>query len=228
MGKHKFGFTMAEVLITIGIIGIVAAMTLPSLINRAHGKKLEAQFKKGYSLLMQVMELMTYGEGQTITPQAYAVHKFAPAFNLYLVAAKACPETNCLVERNSEKDENGNLTGYGFGEYKTFNRKATVSGDLMDNGQFMLKNGMTIFIENEGSVYISIDINGTSQGPNLWGHDLFTFQLTNDGKLLPMGANGTNWTASTDCSIQNTSKRNGISCTYRAMTDKNYFKNLPR
>ncbi len=47
----KFAFTLAEVLITLGIIGIVAAMTLPSLIIRNQNKALEAGLKKNYSII---------------------------------------------------------------------------------------------------------------------------------------------------------------------------------
>lgn len=39
-------FTIAEVLVTLGIIGVVAAMTLPSLINNSYRKELEAGLKK--------------------------------------------------------------------------------------------------------------------------------------------------------------------------------------
>ena len=43
--KDTKGFTLAEVLITLGIIGVVAAMTLPSLIQERQNKVLETQFK---------------------------------------------------------------------------------------------------------------------------------------------------------------------------------------
>lgn len=46
-------FTLAEVLITLGIIGVAAAMTLPSLIQERQNKVLETQFKKSYSLISQ-------------------------------------------------------------------------------------------------------------------------------------------------------------------------------
>lgn len=49
-------FTLAEVLITLGIIGIVAAMTLPAAINKTKNKELEVAFKKSYSLLNQVTQ----------------------------------------------------------------------------------------------------------------------------------------------------------------------------
>lgn len=47
------GFTMAEVLITIGIIGVVAAMTFPALVMHHRNKALESQFKKYYSIFSQ-------------------------------------------------------------------------------------------------------------------------------------------------------------------------------
>ena len=47
----KCAFTLAEVLITLGIIGVVAAMTLPTLINMTNKKELEVALKKTYSEL---------------------------------------------------------------------------------------------------------------------------------------------------------------------------------
>lgn len=53
---QKFGFTLAEVLITLGIIGIVAAMTLPNLIQTHHKLVVETRLKKFYSLFNQAIE----------------------------------------------------------------------------------------------------------------------------------------------------------------------------
>lgn len=47
------GFTLAEILITLGIIGIVAAMTIPTIAARSTHKKLQSQFKKTYAELNQ-------------------------------------------------------------------------------------------------------------------------------------------------------------------------------
>ena len=49
----RFGFTLAEVLITLGIIGVVAAMTIPNLIANTNGAKFRSQFKKSISTLSQ-------------------------------------------------------------------------------------------------------------------------------------------------------------------------------
>ncbi len=51
--KKRSGFTLAEVLITLGIIGVVAAMTIPTLIQNTNSAKFSAQFKKSVSTLTQ-------------------------------------------------------------------------------------------------------------------------------------------------------------------------------
>ena len=55
----KNAFTLAEVLVTIGILGVVAAMTMPTLIGKQRNKALEAQFKKAHSLVAQVITQMS-------------------------------------------------------------------------------------------------------------------------------------------------------------------------
>ena len=50
--KH-FAFTMAEIMITIGIVGVVAAITIPLLIQNSNYKKFTTQFKKSLSTLNQ-------------------------------------------------------------------------------------------------------------------------------------------------------------------------------
>ena len=72
--KKKLAFTLAEVLITLGIIGVVAAMTIPTLMTNVKAKKLRTQFLKSYSIVQQAFKLMenddvssdptTYGYGE--------------------------------------------------------------------------------------------------------------------------------------------------------------------
>ena len=51
--NRKTAFTLAEVLITLSVIGIVAAMTLPTIINRANEKQWKVAYKKAYSSMTQ-------------------------------------------------------------------------------------------------------------------------------------------------------------------------------
>ena len=46
--KKSLGFTLAEVLITLGIIGVVAAMTMPTLMNSTQGAQYKAAYKKAF------------------------------------------------------------------------------------------------------------------------------------------------------------------------------------
>lgn len=51
----RFGFTLAEVLITLAIIGVVAAMTMPTLINNTNGAQFKTAYKKALSVLSQAV-----------------------------------------------------------------------------------------------------------------------------------------------------------------------------
>lgn len=53
----RFGFTLAEVLITLGIIGVVAAMTMPTLMNQTNGAQYKAAYKKALSAISQAVTL---------------------------------------------------------------------------------------------------------------------------------------------------------------------------
>ena len=52
----SFGFTLAEVLITLGVIGIVAAMTMPMLIGKYQKQVTVSKLQKVYSVLNQALE----------------------------------------------------------------------------------------------------------------------------------------------------------------------------
>lgn len=60
----KKAFTLAEILITLGIIGVVAAMTMPVLIENYKKKQTVTQLKKIYSALQQSIQLSqnNYGD----------------------------------------------------------------------------------------------------------------------------------------------------------------------
>ena len=53
----KKAFTLAEVLITLGIIGVVAAMTIPTLIVNTRAQQFRSKFKKTVSTLSQAARL---------------------------------------------------------------------------------------------------------------------------------------------------------------------------
>ena len=94
---------------------------------------------------------------------------------------------------------------------------------FFDDGQFVLNDGTLVLLQNENGlrVMISVDVNGFGKGPNRLGRDLFMFQLTDDGELLPMGAKGSNYYSVNDsyCSDTSTSNMNGAGCTYKMLQE---------
>ena len=65
--KKILAFTLAEVLITLGIIGIVAAMTIPTLMSKIQEKRYTTQYKKIFSELNQTMKMLENDESSPIT-----------------------------------------------------------------------------------------------------------------------------------------------------------------
>lgn len=57
--ESKIAFTLAEVLITLGIIGVVAAMTIPSLIQSYKEKATVTAVKQSYSIFAQALKMVT-------------------------------------------------------------------------------------------------------------------------------------------------------------------------
>lgn len=226
----KTGFTLAEVLITLGIIGIVAAMTLPALINNHKHKELQTALNKEYSVIQQALLLMQANDGNVITAENWSSQSFKREFMKYFKVIKdcgtGCNPADCVYNTgfDAEKIRQEN--------YKSYNKRTEIWSGFLDDGQFITADGAMYFIENTASsnkIFISVDVNGYKKRPNLWGHDLFTFELMSNGKILPMGANATSFTdENTYCSKNSSSRENGISCAYKALTDKNYWKNLPK
>ncbi len=219
---EKNGFTLAEVLITLAIIGVVAALTIPTVVRNYRASQYLNSLKSAYSILSNAVNTANAQEGIVASYDTYADREFKPVLMKYLKVIKDCGNNSCLT---SDEDYNN------ANEYKNYAKNNSVYVRYLDEGEFIMTNGMFVAIQNTyvAGIYITVDINGIEKGPNAWGHDLFTFQIiTKNGRLVPMGAPGTSYTfASTYCSKTSTSNLNGIGCTYKALTDEDYFKNLP-
>lgn len=63
---HKRGFTLAEVLITLGVIGIIAALTIPNVTAHYRKKAVEAKLKKFYTIINQAVKLSENKNGEAV------------------------------------------------------------------------------------------------------------------------------------------------------------------
>ncbi len=159
----KCAFTLAEVLITLGIIGVVAASTIPSLVSHYQRKVLETQFKKSYSVLSQSM----------ISVQSEFLS--CPAGSAEEIKKLLFSQFNNLGSSANSK--------LGYDNFKTYTKKITTAkihpncfANINQVQQFKDENiiatdGMAIaFCLNQtyGNM-ISIDTNGPKKGPNAFG-----------------------------------------------------------
>lgn len=223
--KRKLAFTLAEVLITLGIIGIVAAITIPQLINNYKAKRLRTQFLKSYSTIQQAFKEMEADDVST-DPTTYNTLEYYKTFMNYLQAPMDCGIGDnkylpCVYMRDSSSKD--------YKPYKTYDGKTNASMILFDDGQIALQDGTLLLFENYAPrmrVFVSVDLNGYNNKPNRWGYDLFTFQLA-DNQLKAMGDTGTTYTdLSTYCNVNSQDEYNGIACAKKALSDSEYFKNI--
>jgi len=233
--KIKRAFTLAEVLITLGVIGVVAAMTIPTLMAKINHIKLKSQFKEGYAILSQAVKMANDDGWQIQSAES------AKNFMNYFKGATLCNDkdknsTHCIGR--TEKDDNNSVSvtnrDYKYTNYAKNSKY--VQTNAFDDFQFYLPNNMLIIIDMNidswGTYLITIDINGKSGKPNALGHDVFTFGLKESEKtggyeLVPMGADGTYFSREGYCSKSSTSGYNGLGCTYYAVQDETYFDKLP-
>lgn len=231
MLRLKSGFTLAEVLITIGIIGVVAAMTIPVLVNNTQGKENQALLKKAYSTLSQALLAMENDTGMKVLPEYYDYNKpFIPHFKKYFRLYASCNSTQCIREDEGQY-EDGSEYFRRYSNYMTYDKKSVIDMvTYFDDGNALFADSMLLLAEtHQRRLYLTVDVNGMYKKPNAWGHDLFTFQITQDGRFLPMGAEATDYHDDVAyCSPEGGSKYNGIGCTQKALTEPDYFKNLPR
>lgn len=193
---YKNGFTLAEVLITLGIIGIIAAMTLPSLIGNYKRKVVVNRLKRTYSVLSQAFEhtRADYGDSSgwdigggymaSGTEYKTVTENFSKIYIIpYLAKIKN-------TSYSKWKD-------YGYNYIKIFD-SWTTEQNLNRAGQMLALNDGTILqispaTHNYGteenrddrivSIMIWADINGL-KSPNESGKDIFAFRMMlNDGRF---------------------------------------------
>lgn len=221
--KAYLAFTLSEVLITLGIIGVVAALTLPALINSHRAIQYEVGFKTAQSLLGQAVN-----ELHTKDIYIYGNIDYKPNLPFSNIFAEAFSGINALNSYKAGFD--------GYAKYKTYSN-TPFNHARLDDGSCQLTNGMSVYFESgtrstTTTPIVIFDLNGSKNKPNRFGYDTFAFIVDEYDKVYPLGsslATSAKYKLFTDlsryCNKNSTSEENGISCAYEAATQKDYFKN---
>ena len=180
--RKRCAFTLAEVLITLGVIGIVAAMTMPSLIANYQKKVWVNQLKKSVSVIEQGVRLMMADDG---VDNIYYTTTFAPTAS-----------TDCYLDGSGRDNNgiNGSCADYAAGFEKYF--KGTIQ-KIQSGYVWSFYDGNStdtptcegyVFILSDGtlicpwSYYITVDVNGYKR-PNTYGKDIFSFEISDNGSV---------------------------------------------
>ncbi len=157
----KFGFTLAEVLITLGIIGIVAAMTLPALINKYREQEIITRVKKTYTSIAQALELVqanygTPGDNSSLFAKGRTSAEITKELSKYFNGARYCE-----AGANAEGCKNLNYKI----KYASLLQSGT-SGAQMTNmtgyPRIVLNNGTVLAISTRDSDCSNYVVSGTS------------------------------------------------------------------
>lgn len=199
--NFKNAFTLAEVLITLGIIGVVAAMTLPTLIANYQKSIYENGFKKAVSISTNMFKKMQADEGVTnlkdtdlliktaCTENADCSDSYAdPSFLLavipkYLKVVKTCNGDSCNIKYKKSYFYNGKLelvdgvfqVGEFASSYESHQKSTSYTGFYTADGMIFY---MSKWLYSSG-VEIVVDING-EKGPNTLCRDLFHFYINDE------------------------------------------------
>lgn len=168
--KQKLGFTLAEVLITLGIIGIVAAMTIPVLMTNYQKKSTATRAKKAYSELLQAIKL---SENDNESMDSWNIGETVSTEN-----------TKKYVEKYIMPYYKGlTLCSEGFTDKKN-KCGMPISGS---GANYLTLNGTGIsFLYRPNKIYVIIDVNNGAK-PNKLGYDAFYFTTNENFELRPFG-----------------------------------------
>ena len=186
--KGRAAFTLAEVLITLGIIGVVAAVTIPMLVANYQNMQRVVQLKKIYSEFANATkQVVDDNSGSLLRVFVLGGYNPISAYSPYLRINKTCTLGNANGTDKCFHSAFKFLNGVAYPFMATLSPRST--GYILDNGMLVLfyGNGGTTNCTVDGLPdvcnIVTIDINGWKQ-PNTMGLDIFSFYLTNNS-LVP-------------------------------------------
>lgn len=179
MNIKQFGFTLAEVLITLGIIGIVAALTMPTLITSYQKKEASVKLKQTYTIFNQAIEnakvdygdisqweYFPFNEQLTSSNTQKILTNFVQSYlSPYIKITEDCGISNtkkCKDETVCNKDKTyclpfSKTNGYYF---------------ITPTARYSIIPNQRAGEINRPEIIVYIDINGNSK-PNIYGRDVF-------------------------------------------------------
>ena len=184
-------------LVTLGIIGVVAAMTLPSLVAHYKEKQTVIALKKFYSILEQAILL-----SQVENPDDYSGANVMSKFKTLKVCAPYNQSCATMKYRRYNGDREASW-GKNDASSRSVYYAQLVDGSIIryaPNNDCSVVRGTSKALQNQ-CAEISVDVNGNKL-PNQMGKDVFFFNITKYG-IIPFGTEDEkNYTFSRQCIVK--------------------------
>lgn len=162
-----FAFTLSELLVTLSIIGVVSALTVPTLINKYQAQANVAQLRKAYFDIGQAVDLMLTDEAKT---------------TISATTLAATPGKFLKKYLRINQDCGTNMTPCFAASYKNIDGGKAVTLECEDGYTISTTAGFSTCICGTNPASVLIDINGPDK-PNIAGRDLFSFSIYDDGSI---------------------------------------------
>ncbi len=184
----KKGFTLAELMITLSIIGVIAVLTIPTVMENYRTRLYTTQLQKVYSQIADAVEAVMaeehvdkFNETKAATSQDSANSTVCTKGECYFLTkyfkvSKSCGNTTNQLKNNC-----------GIGNYESVGGEVS---NLVLHGNYCIqtKNDAVICAEYAGGgrIDLTVDINGNTE-PNIAGRDAFGMYIDSTGVIRDSG-----------------------------------------
>jgi prepilin-type N-terminal cleavage/methylation domain-containing protein len=194
--KNKFAFTLAEVLLTLLIIGVISSIVIPEIIQDSQNAELKIAGKRAYSALSDAARMVRVDRGGSIAPGFTSSEDFKNIFISYLNISKSCPAGqhlgNCWNSVGAYCKDTGDCDSNGIFESPGWWSGPDHSGVVLNNGSCVLFAWYSPYHTNCSGTdgpgicgRIFVDIN-CEKKPNTINKDVFAFTLDQNAKIGPL------------------------------------------
>ena len=213
--KKLVAFTLAEVLITLAIIGIVAAMTIPTLVSNIQERQFHAKWKECYAILNSSFKAVVANNPRLIVSNAGVNAMTVDFMDLLLENVRVVDSCGWSRTYDNKLCDNYSNWPKANVHYKwsaisasstELRYKSLAGGNInsydVQGKAALLSNGAALYFGSSGSgLIILVDVNNYLNGPNVLGKDVYviTFMRASNQKnvyieelkFAPLGMPGT-------------------------------------
>ncbi len=183
--NKKFAFTLTEMLITLSIIGVVSAMTVPTLMNKYQKEAQAVQIRKASLEFANAVDLYLTEKGKTTLAGTDIADNLSDFIESYFKITKTCGEddTSCFASSYRSIDNTKTSSVNCSGDYYTLANSASICVNAYKPLDIS-SGSIQVIKANAARPYLKIvmDTNGAEK-PNIGGRDIFTFYITKKGEL---------------------------------------------